>query len=94
MLSYMLTSRGEELVVICLETSDLLAIAHGSHLELPLRDLQAAATFEEVGHLERAKVVILPPGASEELLRVAGDAAAAGRDVRISNLKEPGGSQT
>lgn len=91
MLSFMVMEDDREMVVLCLEAGDLLGLAHGHSIEVPLRDLQAAATIEEVGHLERVTVCILPPGSTEALLRVASESAARGRDVRIGTLGEPGG---
>lgn len=91
MLSFMVTKDEEEMVVLCLEADDLVGIAHGHSIEVPLRDLKAAASEEEVGHLERVWICILPPGSTDMLLRVAAESAASGHDVRIGRLDEPGG---
>lgn len=89
MLSYMLAKGGDEFLYVCLEPPDLLHLTR-AQIEMPLSDLRHAASEDEVGHLARITLVLLPPGSTDFLLRASVEARDDGRDVRIEKLDHPG----
>lgn len=96
MLSYMLGEDGSETIAVCLEAGDLIHLARGERIEVPLSDLQHAgvAGDDEVGHLARVGLLLLPPGSTDVLLHAAVEARDSGRDVRIRPMDAPGGEVT
>ncbi len=89
MLSYLLTEGGSETIIVCLDPVDLLSLLTGVELALPLADLKRTGE-DAVGHLERATLVLLGPGAKDALLRRAVEARDSGVDVRIEKVDYPG----
>lgn len=89
MVSYMLEHDGSETIILSLEADELVAIATGVPVEVPLSDLAEVRDEEETLHLSRTTLVVLGPGSQERLLRAAVEARDNGVDAQIYDRREP-----